>query len=73
MRESDFEAVGREAAVGAVRDLYDVLRELTDSGLVDLDEFRHDTPGMDLADAITTALTRGADIVAQVFGPEAVK
>ena len=72
--ESDYESVGRREAVETVRDLYDVVRELTDSELIDLQDWRDaGGPMAGFADDISKALTRAADVLAAVYGPGAVK
>lgn len=46
----------------ALRQLYDILREITDDGVVDLDELRAGGNGV-LADQITLALTLGGEVL----------
>jgi hypothetical protein len=58
----------------ALKACYDILRELTDSDIVDLDELRSwNSEAGALANDITKALTQAADIVAVTYGTDAVK
>lgn len=65
------EAKPEAIAVGALRDLYDIVRELADCGIVDPDEIGEGDP--ELAERFVIAVRGAESVLVDTVGPQAVK